>query len=95
MVEGGNIRRAELVESTIRTSDGFKVGDAMTKLAAFYRARAITSPDKFDPHMKTVAIATREGDGAVNKLVYKVKNGSIVAIIAGLRPQVDYVEGCS
>ena len=95
MVEDGNIRRAELTQNSIATTDGFKVGDSATKLTTFYGSRAVASPDKYDPHAQTIAIAPKAGAGAGHRLTYKVEGGTVSAIVAGLQPQVDYVEGCS
>lgn len=96
MVEGGNIRRAEATAPSIGTTDGFRVGDPVAKLGSFYGSRAQTSPDKYDPHASTLAILPKAGaSDAPQRLVYKIKGGKVYKIIAGLRPQVDYVEGCS
>ncbi len=94
LVEDGNIRRADVVSQAIATTDGFKVGEPVSKLMAFFGARAQTSPDKYDPQVKTITVAPKEGHDARGRTVYKVKHGTISKIIAGLRPQVGYVEGC-
>jgi hypothetical protein len=50
LVEDGTIRRVEVVNPAVRTTDGFRVGDPPAKIRQFYGSRARVSPGKYDPH---------------------------------------------
>ncbi|MGQ0569073.1 MAG: hypothetical protein ACT4P5_06005 [Armatimonadota bacterium] len=95
MVEHGTIRRAEVATSTIRTADGFLVGDSALRIETFYGQRARLAPDKYDPKAQTITILPKGSTDAKYRMVFKVKGGTVQAIIAGALPQVAYVEGCS
>ncbi len=95
LVEHGTIRRADIVTSTIRTIHGFRVGDLALKINTFYGKRARPAPDKYDPHVQMITIAPQGVADAKYRMVFRVKSGTVQAIIAGALPQVAYVEGCS
>lgn len=95
LVEHGTIRRAEVVTSTIVTTDGFRVGDPSLKIETFYGQRVHRAPDKYDPKSRTITIGPKGSADAKYRMVFKVKNGTVQAIFAGALPQVAYVEGCS
>ncbi len=95
MVEHGTIRRAEVVTSAMRTTDGFRVGDPVAKIEAFYGRRARLAPDKYDPDAQTITILPKGSADAKYRMVFKVQGGTVQAIFAGALPQVAYVERCS
>ncbi len=95
MVEHGTIRRAEVVTSTIRTTDGLRVGDPGVKVTTFYRQRARLTPDKYDQKAQTITILPKGSADAKYRTVFTVKGGMVQMIVAGALPQVLYVEGCS
>lgn len=95
MVENGTIRRAELVNQAIPTTDGFRVGDAVSKIETFYGRRAHRAPDKYDPNVQTVTVGPNGSADSKYRIVFKVRSGTVNAIFAGVLPQIEYVEGCS
>lgn len=95
MVEAGTIRRAEVTTGAVYTTDGFRVGDPVSKIETFYGARASAAPDKYDPHAQTVTIAPKSGAESKYRMVFNVKGATVQSIFAGALPQVQYVEGCS
>lgn len=95
MVENGTIRRAEIFNPALRTTDGLAVGDPVAKIASAYGPRAHISADKYDPSTQTATIAPKGGADAKYRIIFKLKGGVVQAIIAGALPQVEYVEGCS
>ncbi len=95
MVENGTIRRAEIFNPALRTTEGLAVGDAVAKIVSTYGTRAQIAPDKYDPSTQTATIAPKGGADAKYRIIFKLKGGVVQAIIAGALPQVEYVEGCS
>jgi hypothetical protein len=95
LVEDGTIRRAEMTTSALATTDGFRVGDPMPKVIAFYGHRAQIAPDKYDPAAQTIAISAKPGADPRFRMLFKARAGVVRAIFAGVAPQIDYVEGCS
>ncbi|PZR60888.1 MAG: hypothetical protein DLM53_11085 [Candidatus Eremiobacter antarcticus] len=95
MVENGSIRRAEVTGKTIASVDGFRVGDSGATLLRFYGQRARLSPNKYDPKVEMAVIEPKSSADAKYRMTYSLKNGAVQTIVAGLLPQVAYVEGCS
>jgi hypothetical protein len=95
LVEAGTLRRAEIVNSAIATTDGFRVGDPLAKLQAAYGTRAHLSPGKYDPASQTLTIDPKSPADAAFRLMFVLRGGIVRTIFAGALPQVAYVEGCS
>jgi hypothetical protein len=95
MVENGTLRRAEVSTPSIRTTDGFEVGDPTSKIVTFYGQRANQSPDKYDPKAQTITVLPKDTLDAKYRMIFNIKDGAVQSIFAGVLPQVQYVEGCS
>lgn len=95
LVESGTIRRAEMRSAGLATTDGFRVGDAIQRVTAFYGQHAQLAPDKYDPMLQTVTVVPQRAADRKFRLIFKAGGGTIRAIYAGALPQVAYVEGCS
>ena len=95
LVENGTIRRVEVVNPAVRTTDGFRVGDQPGKIRQFYGSRARVSPGKYDPHDQTLTIEPSAGGDPKFRLIFALRKGIVQTICAGALPQVAYVEGCS
>jgi hypothetical protein len=76
------------------TTDGFRIGDSLAKLQAFYGRRAKLSPGKYDPASQTLTVEPKSTADAPFRVVFVLNAGIVRAIHAGALPQVAYVEGC-
>jgi hypothetical protein len=95
LVEDGTVRRAEVASPKLVTTDGFRVGDSLAKIKAFYGPRAHLSPGKYDSHAQTVTIDPKGNADAKFRFVFALRDGVVQTVYAGALPQVAYVEGCS
>jgi hypothetical protein len=95
LVEDGTIRRVEVANPAVRTTDAFRVGDPRAKIRQFYGSRARVSPGKYDPDDQTLTIEPPAGGNPKFRLVFALRKGIVQTIYAGALPQVAYVEGCS
>ncbi|MEO6423112.1 MAG: hypothetical protein ABIR84_10645, partial [Candidatus Nitrotoga sp.] len=89
MVENGVITRAE-AEPGVPTSVGVRVGAALLDIKVAHPA-ARTKPHKYDPEGHYVVFPSPDGKKAI---VMEESRGSVLRIRAGLKPSVEYVEGC-
>ena len=92
MVEGGRIARVEVTTPGTATAAGARVGDSEERVMDLYRGRVAVTPLKYEEgHYLTVTPESRDTSVA---LVFEATKGKIARYRAGLRPQVEYVEGC-
>ncbi|HVA32708.1 MAG TPA: hypothetical protein VNG31_01085 [Candidatus Baltobacteraceae bacterium] len=94
MVEGGTLRRADVDSREIRTTDGFRVGDAAAAIERFYGSRASVNPDKYDPAVQEIEVVPTGPSAAKYRMIFRIKKGAVFQIRAGALPQVQYVERC-
>jgi hypothetical protein len=89
MVEGGKVVRAEVRNGDVATSTGARIGDSEARINTLY-PNATSSPHKYTPggHYLTVP-----GSGN-NRIIFETDGQKVVSYRAGVRPQIDYVEGC-
>lgn len=97
MVEQGRLTRISLgAGSTVKTGEGFGVGDPASAIEAAYGARAVTSPHKYVPapaEYITVWMNAPSGPDA-RGIVYEIgPDGRVDHVHAG-SPSIRYVEGC-
>lgn len=95
LVEFGTLRRVEVRVRGLATTDGFRVGDPLAKLRAFYRTRARLAPDKYDPNVATLTLDPASAVDVKYRTIFRIEGGSVSAIYSGALPQVAYVESCS
>ena len=95
LVEAGTLRRAEVTDRALPTTDGLRIGDPVARAIAFYGSRAHVAPDKYDPAVKTMTIDPPPAGDSKYRMIFKVSAGVLRTIYAGALPQVAYVEGCS
>lgn len=92
MVEDGRIVRVETKERTYSTPSGVRVGDTEEDAMRADAGRADVRPHKYTTSGHCVVLLAADGKRAV---VVETDKGRVVAIRGGLRPAVEYVEGCS
>ena len=91
MVEGGRVVRVDVDSASIRTAAGAGIGDTEEQLERLYRGHTSVAPHKYeDGHYVTV---TDPADTSF-AIVFETTGGKVARYRAGLRPQVEYVEGC-
>ena len=94
MVDTGKVVRVEIRRGNFATSTGARIGDTEEKIKSLYPGQVTVSPHKYtDGHYLTVT-PTGEADGA-NRIIFETDGRNVVNYRAGVRPQVEYVEGCS
>jgi hypothetical protein len=92
MVEGGRIARVDIERVGLRTAAGVGVGDTEAEVERAYRGRVVVSPHKYEAgHYLTV----KDSTDSRFALIFETSAGKVTRYRAGLRPSVEYVEGCS
>lgn len=89
MVEQGRITRADartIVPNSAGVTPGMQVEEVLRR-----HPQARTGPHKYDPDGKYLIL--RKGTGKA--LVFETSKNRLKKVRAGLKPAVDYVEGCS
>ena len=90
MVEEGIVTRADSGRG-IRNSAGVSVGASFAKVKAMY-PKVVVRPHKYDDDGHYLILDAAGGHAA---LVLEESDGKVTAIRAGLKPAVEYVEGCA
>lgn len=94
MVDDGKIGRMDVIDSTVMTAAGARVGDTEEIIQRLYAGRVTVSPHKYtDGHYLTVR-ASNASD-TMNFLIFETDNGKVTRFRGGIMPSVKYVEGCS
>lgn len=94
LVEGGRLMRVDVDRpSTVSTVDGVGVGDSAAQVQRVYGGRARVTPAKYTAGQVLTVTPEPPADSAF-RLVFEVDSGRVVRYRAGLRPAVEYVEGC-
>ena len=92
MVEGGHIARVDVDSAGTRTAVGAGVGDTEERIQQLYPGHVTVTPHKYeDGHYLTVRPHPADSGLAT---VFETSGGKVTRYRAGLRPQVEYVEGC-
>lgn len=94
MVEGGKVVRVEVRRGNIATSTGARIGDSEEKIKSLYPSQVTVSPHKYtDGHYLNV-VPTSKADSSY-RIIFETDGKKVLRYHAGVRPQVEYVEGCS
>jgi len=92
MAEGGRVVRVDVDSAGVRTAAGAGIGDTEERLQRLYPGRVAVAPHKYeDGHYLTVTPNPADSSFAI---VFETTGGKVTRYRAGLRPQVEYVEGC-
>lgn len=94
MFDGGRIARVDVDSAGVRTEAGVQVGDLASRVDSTYGDRVTKSPHKYTDGQYFTVAPLREAD-SLYRIVFEVENGRVSRFRVGLRPQVEYVEGCS
>lgn len=94
MVEQGKVARVEVLEGSVQTAKGARIGDTEERIKRLYPNQVTVSPHKYtDGHYLTVVPAAT-ADSAY-RIIFETDGRRVLRYRAGTRPQVEYVEGCS
>ena len=92
MLVNDTLARIDVDSADVPTIDGVRVGDPESKVAATYPRRVMTQPHKYVAAGHYL-IVTDSPDSS-RRLVFETDGSKITSYRAGLRPAVDFVEGC-
>ena len=96
MAEGRRIVRADIDSNGIRTRSGASVGTTETQVRALYPGRVRTEPHKYTgPEGHYLVYQPREASDSSYRLIFETDGQRVLNYRVGLRPPVEYVEGCS
>jgi hypothetical protein len=92
MIEDGKVVRVEVRRGDVATSTGARIGDTEARIKTLYPNVSVM-PHKYTPggHYLTFAPAS----SVDSEIVFETDGKRVVNYRAGLRPQVEYVEGCA
>ncbi len=95
MVEKGRISRVDVVRaSTIATTAGARIGDTEARIMSLYPGRVATQPHKYTDGRYLVVTPANPADSAF-RIVFETDGTRVLRYRSGIRPAVEYVEGCS
>ncbi|MEP6572789.1 MAG: hypothetical protein ABJD11_08835 [Gemmatimonadota bacterium] len=96
MIEDGRIVRVDVDSTGIRTASGAEVGMTEEQIKAMYPGRITTQPHKYTGPEGHYLVYTPVDSADQNYRVIFETDGKVVTTFrAGIRPAVEYVEGCS
>lgn len=94
MIVDGRIARADVRGGTTATAAGAKIGDTEQRVRALYAGRIAVTPHKYtNGHYLTVT-PSNPADSAY-RIVFETDSSRVTVYRSGLRPPVEWVEGCS
>jgi hypothetical protein len=94
MVEGGKVVRVEVRRGTTATSTGARIGDSEEKIKSLYPGQVTVSPHKYTNGHYLAVVPASKADSAY-RIIFETDGRSVLKYHGGVRPQVEYVEGCS
>lgn len=90
MVEQGVVTRAD-AKPKIRNSAGVQVGASLAQVRRLHPGARVDL-HKYDPEGHYIVLSSSDDRAA---LLFEESKGRITAVRAGIKPSVEYVEGCS
>lgn len=90
IVEGGVVRRVDVITEVARTAEGFGVGTQASAIRTRYGDALHVNVNDLEPEIIDLSIT----EGPV-KFVYEIQDGVVRAWRAGIAPSIDYVAHCS
>jgi hypothetical protein len=95
MLEHGRIIRVEVREGVVSTAAGARIGDAEARIHDLYGSRMITEPHKYDQAGHYLVVTPEQPADSAFRLVFEADGKRVTRFRGGLRPAVEYVEGCA
>jgi hypothetical protein len=94
MVEDGRVVRADVDSAGIRTGSGAEVGRTEGEIEKLYPGRITRQPHKYVPGGFDLLFTPRDPADREYRLIFETDGRVVTRYRAGLRPAVEYVEGC-
>lgn len=94
MIENDTVARFDVENPAIRTREGAGVGDLEADVVRRYGSSIRVSPHKYtgpEGHYLTVTPAS----DSLHLIIFETDGQRVTTMRAGLRPAVEYVEGCA
>ena len=95
MVENARVVRVDVDSTGVRTDRGAGVGMSEADVRALYPGGLAVQPHKYDSTGRYLIYAPSEPADSSYRLVFETDGRIVRRFRAGLRPAVEYVEGCS
>jgi hypothetical protein len=95
MVEEGRVVRADVDSAGIRTGSGAEVGLTEEEVQRLYPGRITRQPHKYVREGFYLIFTPRDPADRDYRLIFETDGRVVTRYRAGLRPAVEYVEGCS
>jgi hypothetical protein len=87
---GFRVASISVLKRSVATRSGIRVGDSVARLRATYGEQLVAKPQFYTPAQLQYEI--HDGN---RKLIFSTDNAKLTSMIAGRKPEVDYVEGCA
>jgi len=94
MVERDTVVRIDVDTTGIPTKEGASVGDSEAKVLELYRGRVQVQPHKYTGPTGHYLVVTWPSD-TLHLLIFETDGEKVVTYRAGIRPAVEYIEGCA
>lgn len=94
MVVENKIARVETSDTTILSGAGARVGDTEDRINSLYPGRVTVMPHKYTDGHYLVVKSSNAAD-TLNLLVFETDKNKVTTFRGGVKPAVEYVEGCS
>jgi hypothetical protein len=92
MLSSDTVVRFDVLDSTMATAEGARVGDTDERIRQLYAGRVAEQPHKYVAGGDYL-IVTPAG-GSLDRIVFETDGKVVTKYRAGRRPEVEYVEGC-
>ena len=95
MVENGRVERVDVDSIGARTDRGAGVGMSEADIRRLYPESLVVQPHKYDETGHYLISVPSEPADSSLRVVFETDGQRVLRFRAGLRPAVEYVEGCS
>lgn len=92
MLSNDTVVRFDVLDSTIATAEGARVGDTEDRIRRLYAGHLVEQPHKYVAGGRYL-IANPAGE-SVERIVFETDGRVVTKYRAGRRPEVEQVEGC-
>lgn len=94
MVVQDTVVRVDVDTTGIPTAEGAMVGDTEARIQALYRGRVEVQPHKYTGPVGHYLVVRASAD-TMRLLIFETDGMRVVNYRAGIRPAVEYIEGCA
>ena len=94
LTEQGRVMRIDVLGSSVPTGSGARVGDSEDRIRSLYSGRIQVRPHAYTSGHYLVFVPHDPADTAY-RIVFETDGKVVTRYRAGLRPTVEYIEGCS